>query len=136
MSLSKTKYNICKWLQNIYGSSTFSSRLKIIFVFVSPYDTDDQEFGQHLVKHGDGVKDVAFEVEDLDAIVKIARARGANIVKDVYEETDAFGTARFAVLKTVSFLCEIILRFISLNLSVKRNAPEALRLSHVYMKNF
>ena len=27
--------------------------------------------GDHLVKHGDGVKDVAFEVEDLDAIFKV-----------------------------------------------------------------
>lgn len=29
------------------------------------------EMGKHLVKHGDGVKDVAFQVEDLDAIVKV-----------------------------------------------------------------
>ena len=27
--------------------------------------------GDHLVKHGDGVKDIAFEVEDLDAIFKV-----------------------------------------------------------------
>ena len=30
------------------------------------------EMGRHLVMHGDGVKDVAFEVEDLDAIVKVS----------------------------------------------------------------
>ena len=29
------------------------------------------EIGEHLVRHGDGVKDVAFEVEDLDGIVKV-----------------------------------------------------------------
>lgn len=27
--------------------------------------------GDHVVKHGDGVKDVAFTVEDLDAIMKV-----------------------------------------------------------------
>jgi hypothetical protein len=29
------------------------------------------EIGEHLMKHGDAVKDVAFEVEDLDAIFKV-----------------------------------------------------------------
>ena len=27
--------------------------------------------GEHLVTHGDGVKDIAFSVEDLDAIFKV-----------------------------------------------------------------
>lgn len=27
--------------------------------------------GDHMITHGDGVKDVAFSVEDLDAIVKV-----------------------------------------------------------------
>lgn len=73
---------------------------KIIFVFVSPYDTDNEEFGQHLTKHGDGVKDVSFEVEDLDVIVKRAREKGAKIVRDIWTETDEFGSARFATLQT------------------------------------
>lgn len=29
------------------------------------------EIGEHMSKHGDGVKDVAFAVEDLDAIFKV-----------------------------------------------------------------
>lgn len=29
------------------------------------------EMGNHLVKHGDGVKDIAFEVEDCDYIVQV-----------------------------------------------------------------
>lgn len=32
------------------------------------------EMGEHLVKHGDGVKDVAFEVEDCDFIVQVGSA--------------------------------------------------------------
>lgn len=42
-----------------------------MFVFVSAYDPYDTVIGNHLVKHGDGVKDVAFEVEELDYIVKV-----------------------------------------------------------------
>lgn len=30
--------------------------------------------GEHMVKHGDGVKDVAFEVEDCDFIVQVGSA--------------------------------------------------------------
>lgn len=29
------------------------------------------EMGEHLAKHGDAVRDIAFEVEDLDAIFKV-----------------------------------------------------------------
>lgn len=43
-----------------------------MFVFVSPYDPYDTVIGNHLVKHGDGAKDVAFEVEELDIIVEVS----------------------------------------------------------------
>lgn len=80
-------------------------------MFVSPYDTDNVEFGQHLIKHGDGVKDIAFEVEDLDVIVQRARDRGATVVRDIWEESDEFGSARFATVQTVNaeFHTEILL---------------------------
>lgn len=55
-------------------------------------------------KHGDGVKDIAFAVEDLDYIVDFAKRRGAVIVRDVWEEKDKWGAVRFATLKTVSDL--------------------------------
>ena len=29
------------------------------------------EIGNHVSKHGDGAKDIAFEIEDLDAIFKV-----------------------------------------------------------------
>ncbi|XP_026468006.1 4-hydroxyphenylpyruvate dioxygenase-like [Ctenocephalides felis] len=73
---------------------------KIVFVFVSAYEPGNEELGRHLVKHGDGAKDVAFAVEDLDAIVQTAKERGAKIVKDIWEEKDEFGKVRFAVVQT------------------------------------
>jgi 4-hydroxyphenylpyruvate dioxygenase len=73
---------------------------KILFVFISPYNPGNKEMGDHLVKHGDGVKDIAFAVEDLDAIVQRAKQRGGKIVKDIWEEKDENGTTRFAVVQT------------------------------------
>jgi len=54
----------------------------------------------HLDMHGDGVKDIAFAVEDLDAVVSAAKDRGANIVKDIWKEDDEHGSVRFAVIQT------------------------------------
>jgi 4-hydroxyphenylpyruvate dioxygenase len=62
---------------------------------------DNFEFGSHLIKHGDGAKDISFAVEDLDVIVSRARERGAKIVRDIWEESDDDGSVRFAVLQTV-----------------------------------
>ena len=36
--------------------------------------------GKHLTFHGDGVKDIAFDVEDLDAILIKAKSRGVKVV--------------------------------------------------------
>ncbi|XP_065360998.1 4-hydroxyphenylpyruvate dioxygenase [Calliphora vicina] len=73
---------------------------KIVFVFVSAYTTDDKEHGHHVMKHGDGVKDVAFEVEDIEAIFKFAKEKGAEVIKELWEETDEYGTVKFATIKT------------------------------------
>lgn len=73
---------------------------KIIFVFQSALNPDNFELGNHLVKHGDGVKDIAFAVEDLDSIIKKAKEKGAIIVKDVWEENDDGGKVRYATVKT------------------------------------
>lgn len=73
---------------------------RIVFVFVSAYEPGHRELGDHLVRHGDGVKDVAFEVEDLDVIVRRAKERGAKVVRDVWEESDEHGTVRFATVQT------------------------------------
>ncbi|KFP83388.1 4-hydroxyphenylpyruvate dioxygenase, partial [Apaloderma vittatum] len=59
------------------------------------------EMGEHLVKHGDGVKDIAFEVEDCDFIVQKAKERGAVVVKEPWVEEDKFGKVKFAVIPTL-----------------------------------
>ncbi|XP_054008124.1 4-hydroxyphenylpyruvate dioxygenase [Hylaeus anthracinus] len=73
---------------------------QIVFVFESAYEPDNKEIGNHISRHGDGVRDIAFAVEDIDIIVKIAKQRGAKIVKDIWEEKDKYGVVKFATLKT------------------------------------
>ena len=73
---------------------------RIVFVFVSAYNAGDEEHGKHLMQHGDGVKDVAFEVEDLDVIFSVAQERGAQVVRDIWEEKDEYGSVRLAQIKT------------------------------------
>lgn len=69
-------------------------------MFVSTYDSKDKAFGEHLITHGDGAKDVAFEVEELDVIVKGAKERGGKVLRDIWEEKDDNGSVRFAVVQT------------------------------------
>ncbi|KAM4827569.1 4-hydroxyphenylpyruvate dioxygenase isoform 2-T2 [Thomomys bottae] len=73
---------------------------RIIFVLSSALNPWNKEMGEHLVKHGDGVKDIAFEVEDCEHIVQKARERGAKIVREPWVEQDKFGKVKFAVLQT------------------------------------
>ena len=72
-----------------------------IMVFVSALEPNKpKDMCEHLTLHGDGVKDVAFEVEDLDAIFKRSVERGASVVREPWEESDDGGTVKFALIKT------------------------------------
>ncbi|XP_030648393.1 4-hydroxyphenylpyruvate dioxygenase [Chanos chanos] len=73
---------------------------KIIFVFESALNPGNEEIGEHLIKHGDAVKDIAFQVEDCDAIVKKAKERGAMIVKEPWVEQDSHGKVKYAKIQT------------------------------------
>ncbi|RXN18361.1 4-hydroxyphenylpyruvate dioxygenase-like protein [Labeo rohita] len=73
---------------------------KIIYVFTSALNPGNKEMGDHLVKHGDGVKDVAFTVENCDFLVEKARDRGAVIIKEPHVVEDKFGRVKLAVLQT------------------------------------
>jgi 4-hydroxyphenylpyruvate dioxygenase len=52
---------------------SYSVRLSgITFVFQSPLTTDNRVFGEHLILHGDCVKDVAFTVDDVRGIYNVS----------------------------------------------------------------
>ncbi|XP_071317052.1 4-hydroxyphenylpyruvate dioxygenase [Trachinotus anak] len=73
---------------------------KIMFVFESPLNPGNEVMGEHLIKHGDGVKDIAFQVEDCDFLIKTARERGAVVVKEPWVEQDSHGRVKYAVVQT------------------------------------
>lgn len=73
----------------------------ILFVLKSPLDPQDKEqLNKEMAGHGDHVKDVAFSVHDLDSIVEKARAAGATIVREIWEEKDEDGCVRMATVQS------------------------------------
>ncbi|RMZ86085.1 hypothetical protein DV737_g58, partial [Chaetothyriales sp. CBS 132003] len=89
---------------------------KVVFVFTSPLLPPDahngrvalskedqdwlQEIHDHLRLHGDGVRDVAFQVDNVDAVYSAAIANGAKSVFAPRRFTDEYGTAKYACIKT------------------------------------
>lgn len=74
---------------------------QIIFVFEGQYNPEETDFINEVGYHGDFVKDVAFEVENLDYILNYAKKQGAVVIKDIWEEKDEHGVVKSATLKTV-----------------------------------
>lgn len=58
-----------------------------------------KRIAEHVNRHGDAIKDVAFEVDDLDSLMMHAKDHGADVVKDVCQEMDSHGSVRYAILK-------------------------------------
>jgi len=76
---------------------------KIFFVFTStlnPSDETSLSIGKELQRHGDGVKDVAFEVDDCRSIYQRAIERGAKSVSGVTELKDDNGSVLVATIAT------------------------------------
>lgn len=55
---------------------------------------------EHIIRHGDGVKDIAFHVDDTDACFNEAVKRGAKVAQEPHDLTDANGTIRKAAVCT------------------------------------
>uniref|UniRef100_A0A671TRQ9 4-hydroxyphenylpyruvate dioxygenase n=1 Tax=Sparus aurata TaxID=8175 RepID=A0A671TRQ9_SPAAU len=86
---------------------------KIMFVFESPLNPGNEEMGHHLMKHGDGVKDIAFQVEDCDFLIKTAKERGAIIVKEPWVEQDSHGRVKYAVVQTYGDTTHTLIEYLS-----------------------
>lgn len=70
------------------------------------------DMGKHLTEHGDGAKDVAFEVSDCRAVFESALKRGAKVVVEPHEEKDEFGSV---VIATVATYGETVHTFVQRN---------------------
>ena len=60
----------------------------------------DSEICQHVQKHGDGVKDICFHVDDTDRTFDEVVSRGAEPVAEPYDITGRHGVVRRATIKT------------------------------------
>lgn len=73
---------------------------EITYVFTSPLNPDQAEFSAHHAKHGDGVRDVAFLVDDAAGIYNKAVSRGATGVHEPKEFRDENGSVIISSVRT------------------------------------
>ena len=64
---------------------------KILIALSTPLNPGNEEFGTHMQKHGDGVKDVAFTVDNVRGLYEKAVSRGAKSVQEPTEFEDEHG---------------------------------------------
>jgi 4-hydroxyphenylpyruvate dioxygenase len=62
--------------------------------------TPDHEIARHAARHGDGVKVIALSVPDVEHAYREATSRGADGVREPWEESDEHGTVRLATIAT------------------------------------
>ncbi|WP_124727804.1 4-hydroxyphenylpyruvate dioxygenase [Staphylospora marina] len=60
----------------------------------------EHEISDFVKKHGDGVKDIALRVDDVEKAFKEAVSRGGIVIKEPHEVKDEHGTIRKAVIGT------------------------------------
>ncbi len=69
----------------------------------------DHEIARHCTLHGDGVKVIALEVNDVDAAIGATRERGATVVQPPTSREDQHGVLRVGAIRTYG---ETIHRFV------------------------
>lgn len=72
---------------------------KARFVLTTPLNSNNG-ITEHIAKHGDGVRDIAFHCEDADFAFEEAVKRGARVVSEPRDLTDENGTVRHAAIHT------------------------------------
>jgi 4-hydroxyphenylpyruvate dioxygenase len=78
---------------------------QILVQFSSPLTDRVKEISDHIARHGDGVQDVAFEVDDAASILERARVRGATVVRELCTLTDGQGEMRIATVRAFGDTC-------------------------------
>jgi len=72
---------------------------QIRFILTSPL-TSGTDIGRHIDHHGDGIKDVAFTVDDAEAAWKQTTSHGAKSIREPERIQDEQGEAVIATIKT------------------------------------
>ncbi len=69
------------------------------FVLTTPL-SPEHPAAEHIKQHGDGVRDIAFQVEDADHAFNEAVKRGATAVTKPHDLSDEYGSVRHAAIAT------------------------------------
>ncbi len=72
---------------------------KVRMVLTTPLNPDS-DIAQHILRHGDGVRDICFEVDNVERAYATTIERGAESVAAVHEESDDDGTIQRGTIKT------------------------------------
>ena len=72
---------------------------RVNFILTTPL-LPEHPAAEHIKQHGDGVRDIAFQVEDADHAFNEAVKRGATAVTEPRDLTDENGTVRHAAIAT------------------------------------
>ena len=73
----------------------------IVWEFISSYAPDASDSINHEVAlHGDGVKDIAFGVDDCRVAFEYAKSKGAKVISEVQELKDEHGSVILATIQT------------------------------------
>ncbi len=72
---------------------------KIRFILTTPLNPDSA-IAQHILKHGDGVRDIAFHVDDAAEAYRITTGRGADGAVEPHEVSDDEGKVVRSTIKT------------------------------------
>lgn len=80
-------------------ASYYLEQGNIRLVLTAPLNSSSP-ISKHIAKHGDGVKDIAMHVEDVDSAYKETVKRGARSVEEPHDLTDENGTIRKAAIAT------------------------------------
>lgn len=72
---------------------------RVNFILTTPL-SEDHYAAEHIKRHGDGVRDIAFHVEDTDVAYSEAVRRGARAFVEPHDWSDDHGTIRRAAIHT------------------------------------
>jgi len=101
-------------------TSYLLKQVNINFVLTTPLHPEHPA-AEHIKQHGDGVKDIAFLVDDADHAFTEAVKRGATPVSEPFDMTDDNGTVRCASIATYG---DTIHSFISYNSPRSAASPD------------
>jgi 4-hydroxyphenylpyruvate dioxygenase len=113
---------------------------KLRFVLTASLVPDD-EISRHVMLHGDGIKDIAILVDDVEAAIEMAVRGGARVVASPSEERDEHGTLVKATIATYGDTVHTFVqrsgyrglfapRFVEARKSVPGRKPNLLALDH------